>query len=315
MKYFKKVAVFLVTFTVGFSSMEGVFAKDADESLAADTEIAAEIGDDVVISSSDKPYLALGENLSDEQRKKVLDLMGIDEKNLSDYDVVYVNNKEEHEYLDSYISSSEIGTKSLSSVVITQADKGAGLSISAYNIDYCTIGMYKNACATAGVEDAKIIIAGPFPLSGTAALVGIFKAYQEMTGEQIHEDVMDAAMDELVTTGELNQSIDADPQQVEALIADLKSQLNSLDSDADIKEAILKTAEEYNIELTDDEMAQITSLLQKLKGVDVDWDSIKKQASEWTDVIKDLDIDTEGLWDKVCNFLKSLIDAIKNLIN
>ena len=126
---------------------------------------------------------------------------------------------------------------------------------------------------------------------------------------------MDAAMDELVTTGELNQSIDADPQQVEALIADLKSQLNSLDSDADIKEAILKTAEEYNIELTDDEMAQITSLLQKLKGVDVDWDSIKKQASEWTDVIKDLDIDTEGLWDKVCNFLKSLIDAIKNLIN
>ena len=315
MKYFKKVAVFLVTFTVGFSSMEGVFAKDADESLAADTEIAAEIGDDVVISSSDKPYLALGENLSDEQRKKVLDLMGIDEKNLSDYDVVYVNNKEEHEYLDSYISSSEIGTKSLSSVVITQADKGAGLSISAYNIDYCTIGMYKNACATAGVEDAKITIAGPFPLSGTAALVGIFKAYQEMTGEQIHEDVMDAAMDELVTTGELNQSIDADPQQVEALIADLKSQLNSLDSDADIKEAILKTAEEYNIELTDDEMAQITSLLQKLKGVDVDWDSIKKQASEWTDVIKDLDIDTEGLWDKVCNFLKSLIDAIKNLIN
>ena len=33
MKYFKKVAVFLVTFTVGFSSMEGVFAKDADDYL------------------------------------------------------------------------------------------------------------------------------------------------------------------------------------------------------------------------------------------------------------------------------------------
>lgn len=315
MKYFKKVAVTLVAFTVCFSSMGSVFAQDTDESSAADTEIATEIGDDVVISSSDKPYLALGENLSDEQRKKVLDLMGIDEKNLSDYDVVYVNNKEEHEYLDSYISSSEIGTRSLSSVVITQADKGAGLSISAYNIDYCTIGMYKNACATAGVEDANIIVAGPFPLSGTAALVGIFKAYQEMTGERINADVMDAAMDELVTTGELNQSIDADPQQVEALIADLKNQLNSLDSDTDIKDAILKTAKEYNIELTDDEVAQITSLLQKLKGIDVDWDSIKKQASEWTDVIKDLDIDTDGLWDKICNFLKSLIDAIKNLIN
>ena len=60
--------------------------------------------------------------------------------------------------------------------------------------------MYKNALATAGVTDAKIIIAGPTGISGTAALVGIFKAYEEMTGEEIDEKTVDAVADERVTT-------------------------------------------------------------------------------------------------------------------
>lgn len=312
----KKLTCVLLSCAITFSNVSVVKATETDnaEPVVSDVE---EVGDDVVIEDDDKPYLALGENLTKEQRRKVLDLMGIEEENLSDYDVVYVNNKEEHEYLGSYISSSEIGSKSLSSVVITQAPKGAGLSISAYNINYCTIGMYKNACATAGVENANIIVAAPFSISGTAALVGIFKAYQEMTGEEISNEVIDVAMDELVTTGELNESIDADPQQVEALIADLKNQLESLDSEDDIKEAVLDTARKYNVELSDNDLSKITQLLQKLKDTDIDWDSIADQASDWADKLKDLDLDidinTDGLWDKICEFFKSLLESLKNL--
>lgn len=312
----KKLTCVLLSCAITFSNVSVVKATETDnaEPVVSDVE---EVGDDVVIEDDDKPYLALGENLTKEQRRKVLDLMGIEEENLSDYDVVYVNNKEEHEYLGSYISSSEIGTKSLSSVVITQAPKGAGLSISAYNINYCTIGMYKNACATAGVENANIIVAAPFSISGTAALVGIFKAYQEMTGEEISNEVIDVAMDELVTTGELNESIDADPQQVEALIADLKNQLESLDSEDDIKEAVLDTARKYNVELSDSDLSKLTQLLQKLKDTDIDWDSIADQASDWADKLKDLDldidIDTDNLWDKICEFFKSLLESLKNL--
>lgn len=312
----KKLTCVLLSCAITFSNVSVVKATETDnaEPVVSDVE---EVGDDVVIEDDDKPYLALGENLTKEQRRKVLDLMGIEEENLSDYDVVYVNNKEEHEYLGSYISSSEIGTKSLSSVVITQAPKGAGLSISAYNINYCTIGMYKNACATAGVENANIIVAAPFSISGTAALVGIFKAYQEMTGEEISNEVIDVAMDELVTTGELNESIDADPQQVEALIADLKNQLESLDSEADIKEAVLDTARKYNVELSDSDLSKLTQLLQKLKDTDIDWDSIADQASDWADKLKDLDldidIDTDNLWDKICEFFKNLLESLKNL--
>ena len=51
--------------------------------------------------------------------------------------------------------------------------------------------MYKNALATAGISDANIIVAGPFELSGTAALVGILKAYKDMTGEEVDDDLVE----------------------------------------------------------------------------------------------------------------------------
>ena len=100
------------------------------ESQTQVVEDATEEGDDVVITSEDKPYLALGSDLTMAQRNTVLALMGIKEQDLDNYEVSYVTNKEEHEYLGDYISSSEIGSRSLSSVVIAQGNKGDGLNIS-----------------------------------------------------------------------------------------------------------------------------------------------------------------------------------------
>ena len=182
-------------------------------------------GDDVEITLDDKPYLALGADLTADQQHTVLSYMGIEAADFDKYDVVYVSNAEEHQYLDSYVPKKQIGTKALSSVLVSLADSGNGLKVSTYNINYCTAGMYKNALATAGVEDANVIVAGPFPLSGTAALVGTFEAYEKLTGKELDESVVDAAMDELVTTGDLEQSIDGDSNDVEAMIADLKGQI------------------------------------------------------------------------------------------
>ena len=271
-----------------------------------------EIGDDVIITSEDTPYLALGADLSAEQQHTVLSLMGINVADLGQYDVVYVNNKEEHQYLDAYISSTAIGTRSLSSVVITKTNKGDGLKISAYNINYCTIGMYKNALTTAGISDANIIVAGPFELSGTCALVGILKAYEEMTGETLNEDIVDAAMDELVTTGLLNESIDADPEVVEALIADLKEQIanGALQSEKSMRSAIEKTAKEYGVSLTEEEKERLVRLLDKLKDLDLDWESIADQAENWAESIGNKAKES-GFLDKLAAIFREIIDAIK----
>lgn len=281
------------------------------------TEVT-EQGDDVVITEKDKPYLALGADLTADQQHTVLSYMGIDAADFDQYDVVYVNNEEEHKYLDAYIPSEQIGTKSLSSVLISLTDKGSGVKVSTYNINYCTAGMYKNALATAGIEDANVIVAGPFALSGTAALVGTFEAYEEMTGETLDESVVDAAMDELVTTGELEQSIDGEPEEIESMIADLKSQIASgdLDTPEKIQAAIEEAAKEHNITLSDADKEKIANLLDKLKGLDLNWDSIANQASAWAEKLQDSISQNGGLsgiGEAISNFFAKIIDAIKSL--
>ena len=149
----------------------------------------------------DKPYLALGADLSPQEQMTVLSLLGLSDINVDDYDIISITNADEHEYLDKYLDASIIGTRALSSVLVVGKEAGNGIHVTTKNISYCTEGMYRNALLTAGIEDADITVAGPFSISGTAALVGAIKAYETMTGEEIDDENLDAANDELVLTG------------------------------------------------------------------------------------------------------------------
>ena len=65
--------------------------------------------------------------------------------------------------------------------------------------------MYQNALATAGVENVDVTVAAPLSISGTAALVGTMEAYENMTGDAIEADNVEAATNELVVTSELGE--------------------------------------------------------------------------------------------------------------
>ena len=299
----------------------GAAASTPESGAAADNPAAAEdkADDNVVIKESDKPYLALGADLSEEQKNTVLSLMGIDPAQLDNYDVVTVNNSEEHQYLDAYIPSSQIGSKSWSSVVIVKKDKGNGINISTKNISYCTVGMYKNALVTAGIEDADIIVAGPQNISGTAALVGVFKAYQEITGKELPQENVDTALNELVLTGQLESSTGADAESVEGLVAYLKQQMaeNNLTDDASIRDAIDEAADKFDVALTEEQKEQLLDLLKKIGNLDLDVDSLVNQAKSIYDKIENLGAD--GIFDKIGSFFSNLFSSIadffKNLFS
>lgn len=275
-KWIKRISLLMAMMT--FATAMPVFAGEMNSGSEIQGEtVTGEIGDTVEIKENDRPYLALGADLTDEQRATVLSLMGIDPANLADYDVVYVTNQEEHQYLDSYIDASQIGSKSWSSVVIVEREAGSGLNISTNNITYCTVGMYKNALATAGITDADIIVAGPTGISGTAALVGIFKAYEEMTGEEVDETVVDAALNELVITGQLEASIEGlTDEEVEEFIAYIKSVIaeNDLSDEASINEVIDEACDKYGVTLSDAERQQIIDLLLKITSLGIDLDGL-----------------------------------------
>jgi len=278
--------------------------------ISADITQEDEHDDHVVITEKDKPYLALGANLNNEQKNTVLSLMGIDPANLDEYQVVTVTNEEEHQYLDEYLDTSIIGTRALSSVVIVKRDKGDGIHISTKNISYCTVGMYKNALATAGLEDADVIIAGPFPLSGTAALIGAMKAYADMEEEEIDTESLDAAMNEIVVTGELNESL-GDDVQTEEFIAYVKQKVveGGLESKEKIQQVLAEACDKFEVSLSDSEKERITALMQKIGSLDIDIDSLLEQAGSIYDSLKEME-ESSGFLSKIAAFFKELLEAI-----
>ena len=175
-----------------------------------------------------------------------------------------MTNADEHKYLDDYLDSSVIGTKALSSVLVEKRDKGEGIDVTTKNITYCTAGMYENALTTAGVTDATVTVAGPFNITGTAALVGAMNAYEDMTGEDISSESKDAATNELVVTSELAGQLN-DSDKAEQFLALIKEKVLSDDakSESDINDIIDECSKDLDITVTDDQKAQIAELMQK----------------------------------------------------
>ena len=166
-KWFKKItAVALAATFVVTLPMAGITAK----------------ADAVTDAKPSDVYVSFGADLKDDEKATVLGLMGITEADLENYTVGQITNEEEHKYLGSYLDVSVLGTRALSSVIVVIGEDGDGINVKSNNISYCTPGMYTNALITAGIEDADVIVAGPFEITGTAALVGAMKAYAEEHG-------------------------------------------------------------------------------------------------------------------------------------
>ena len=268
-------------------------------------------------ASGDKPILALGADLSAEQRTTVLGILGVSEADLADYDVIYVTNQEEHQYLDAYLSSSVIGTRALSSVLIRPADEGAGLNVTTYNISYCTIDMYTNALLTAGLEDADVYVAAPSNISGTSALIGAVKGYADMTGSSVDETALETAVNELVVTGEIGDVL-GDSETASDIVAYIKQQIieQGVDSDADIETIIRNAMEEFDISLSDEDVAKLVELMNKISKLDIDVNALAQQASQLYEKLKGMGLDLENIdTEQVGNFITRFFDRIVELIN
>ena len=269
-----------------------------------------------------KTYLSLGADLTEGEKATVLDLLDVNPDELYNYDVYEVTNQQEHEYLDSYVESSLIGDRAQSSVKVTGKEEGYGIQVVTYNISYCTIGMYQNALATAGIENAEVIVAGPYSMSGTAALVGAIEAYSRMTGDVIEPELADGATNELVVTSDVAKSIGSS-EKAEELIAAVKELViaNEYDDPEQIDGVISDVANQLEISLSNEDRQMIRELMQKLAGLNLNLDTIKEQASALYERISHLDLsqygitqeNVDGILASVKQFFIGLFEVIKGL--
>lgn len=236
----------------------------------------------------------IGANLSDEQVAQVYGYFGIERGSVPE---LTVTNAEERQYLEGLVSEAVIGRNSISSVYVQMTESGSGINVTTHNITWCTPEMYQNALETAGITDASIVVAAPFAVSGTAALTGIYKAYEHITGDELNADAKIVSTEELTLTGELADLIGS--ENAAAVISELKEILDETGkmSDEELKAAVKQIAAEYDLVLTDSEMNRIIRWCRRLENLNMD--SIVEQVGQIQETVSKV----SRAKDKVVNFV------------
>ncbi len=325
----KKILVYVLAIAMMFVTpvmLTEAKATETDETKEATVDVIDP--EKVVNIDASTPILALGADLSPEQRATVFSLMEITEEDIAGYKVITITNEMEHQYLGSYMDASVIGTKSLSSVLITPKESGHGVLVTTKNINYCTTGMYRNALLTAGVSDAEILVAAPTSISGTAALIGAIKGYEAMSGTEVTETTLDTAMDELITTGEIADEVaqmtGGDSEQIEELIAFVKAKVaaGGLDTEEDIRAVITEGEEKFGVKLPEEQVQQIVDIMMKINELGLDPQMLIEQAEDLysrfgTDFLNNLgNLDADAIKEEVgksvvSGFFTQIVDSIK----
>ena len=217
----------------------------------------------------------IGANLEPQQIEDVYNMFGV---RRGDVIELTMTNAEERKYLEGYVDESLIGTRSISCVFVELLPEGSGMSVTTSNITWCTGEMYISALATAGITDARIIVAAPFEVSGTAALSGVYKAYEDMTGMKLDDLAKAVSTQELTITGDLAKEIGSMDSM--SIVNELKLMLNETQkmSDQEIRQAIIEIAGRYNVSLTDTRINQRISHCRSLEGLDPD--QLKQRVEE-----------------------------------
>ncbi|MGO4887185.1 DUF1002 domain-containing protein [Anaerobacillus sp. MEB173] len=254
--------------------------------------------------------ITLGENLTEDQKQTILREMNVTEDNV---EIIYVSNAEEHQYLGNYISKSQIGTRALSSTKITLLEPGEGLNVVTNNISWVAEGMYANALVTAGVKDADIYVTAPFPVSGTAALTGLIKAYEITAEIEIPEEQKQVANEEMVRTAELGDKFGM--EEATELMTRIKEEIanNPVETEEDLRALIQRIAQEMGITLTDEELNGLVSLFNRMKDLNIDWDQVQNQINQIRNNLGDFlnREDTQTFIASFLDFVNQLIEAIK----
>ena len=206
-------------------------------------------------------------DLSEEQIDQVYNAFGVRRGSVIE---LRVTNQEERYYLDGYVDSALIGSRSISSVYVELLPSGSGMDVTTSNITWCTPEMYLSALATVGITDAKIVVAAPFGVSGTAALTGVYKAYEDMTGRKLDDLAKLISTQELTITGDLAGEIGS--MDSTSIVNDLKLMLDEtkLMTDQQLRNTILDIAGEYNVRLSDTQISQLISLCRSLEQLDTE---------------------------------------------
>lgn len=262
-----------------------------------------------------KVVITLGQDLTKKQKDEVLKTFAKYNK-IKEAKIITVTNQEERRYLQGKIDDKLIGSRAISSTYLELLDGIDGIEIDTKNITAITPFMYANALTTAGVEDARVIVAAPFAVSGTAALTGIIKAFETANNEKLEENAKETAYQELTETYKLSNKYGK--TNTENMIYDIKKEVieKELFTAVEIKPIIIKISNQYNINLTEREIDRIIILMQSYKNIKLDTGKLEAQlrnAARNLAEVQGVVNNSRSFLEKVALFFKNLAVQIENM--
>lgn len=226
----------------------------------------------IVAKADSSKVVTLGANLSEEQKASMYQYFGTTADKV---DTIVVTNTDERKYMEGIASEAQIGTRTYSCSYVEPTTSG-GIQVKVGNLTFVTSSMIASTLLTSGVENCNVVAASPIEVSGTGALTGIMMAYEKASGTTLSEEQKAAATEELVTTGELADSIGN--KEATDLMNEVKQEVieEGLTDEGEIADAINDAAKTYNITLTEEQIAKINSLMQNISQYDYDVKSLQQ---------------------------------------
>ena len=223
--------------------------------------------------------VSLGANLTTVEQEAMLSQFGVGSTSVHR---LVVTNSEEHRVLDGIAPASAIGSRAISCAYVVLLAPQSGIQVVTHNITWVTAGMYRNALATAGVRDARVDVAAPFPVSGTAALVGILFGYHTATGRAVDYHTARVAAHELVVTGDIGHATSRTGTLV-SLMAEVKNTVvaDHLTTPEQIRPVVVRVAVDLGIHLTPAEEQQIVSVMMEIGQLHLNASSLDSQVSRY----------------------------------
>ena len=230
--------------------------------------------------------VTLGTNLSAEQKQMVLNYFGVKE---NEGVILEVNNQEERKYLEGVATEAQLGTRTYSCAYVQPTSKGNGLNVKTVNLTYVTSSMIASTLTTCGITDANVIAMTPLSggVSGTGALTGIMKAFEDATGKPLDEEKKEIASEELVITGDLGENIGQD--KATGVINDIKTEIikNNTQDNIQIADTINNITNNYNVTLTPEQQEKLENLMTKVSEQDYDYKEMKDALNSVKDVVNE----------------------------
>ncbi|MEY8411439.1 DUF1002 domain-containing protein [Lachnospiraceae bacterium 62-26] len=226
----------------------------------------------MTVQADGAKIVTIGANLTEEQKQSMYQYFGT---TADAVDTIEVTNADERKYMEGIASEAQIGTRTYSCSYVEPTTSG-GIQVKVGNLTFVTSSMIASTLLTSGVENCNVVAASPMEVSGTGALTGIMMAYEKASGETLSEDQKAAATEELITTGEIADTIGQ--KDATDLINEVKQEVikEGLTDEGEIKEAVNNAVKNYNISLTEDQLAKINSLMKNISQYDYDVKALKE---------------------------------------